>query len=152
MSPIRRPPTLLTLTLRLHLYIYCGPSVPLVHPSSSFSYLAYTTGKKHASAQVLWVFAVASPDGRAFLQLFLDLDLLLFCVRGSSIRGEIRFNTPDHLVCGGVRVWHHVVLTHARPKSRILGTRDKLSLWVDGELADTVKVRVYSTLIKRGRL
>lgn len=32
------------------------------------------------------------------------------------------------------------MLTHARPKSRILGTRDKMCLWVDGELADTVKV------------
>ncbi|CAN0573353.1 unnamed protein product, partial [Ectocarpus sp. 12 AP-2014] len=36
--------------------------------------------------RVLWVFVVASPDGRAFLQLFLDLDLLVFCARGSSIR------------------------------------------------------------------
>ncbi|CAM9539494.1 unnamed protein product, partial [Laminaria digitata] len=98
--------------------------------------------------QVLWVFAVASPDGRAFLQLFLDLDVLLFCLRGSSIRGEIRFNTPPHLACGGARVWHHVVLTHARPKSRILGTRDKLCLWVDGELSDTVKIdgTTFSTL------
>lgn len=86
------------------------------------------------------MFAVASPDGRTFLQLFLDLDLLRFCLRGSAFKGEVRFDTPRHLVCGGARVWHHVVLTHARPKSRILGTRDKLSLWVDGELTDTVKV------------
>lgn len=96
----------------------------------------------HAS-KVLWVFAVASPDGRAFLQLLLDLDSLRFCLRGSSIRGEVCFNTPKHLVCGGPRIWHHVVLTHARPKSRLLGTRDKLSLWVDGELVDTVKVKRY---------
>lgn len=86
------------------------------------------------------MFTVASPDGRAFLQLFLDLDLMRFCLRGSAFCGEMRFDTPRHLVCGGARVWHHVVLTHARPKSRILGTRDKLCLWVDGELADTVKV------------
>lgn len=86
------------------------------------------------------MFAVASPDGRAFFQLFLDLDLLLFCARGSSLRDEIRFNTPEHLACGGARVWHHVLLAHSRAKSRILGTRDKLCLWVDGELADTVKV------------
>lgn len=92
--------------------------------------------------KVLWVFAVASPDGRAYLQLFLDLDILRFCLRGSSIRGEVRFRTPSHLACGGARVWHHVVLTHARPKSRILGTRDKLCLWVDGEMADAVKVGV----------
>lgn len=89
------------------------------------------------------MFAVASPDGRAYLQLFLDLDLLQFCVRGSSLRGEIRFRTPAHLACGGARVWHHVLLGHSRPKSRILGTKDKLSLWVDGELADTVKVSPF---------
>lgn len=86
------------------------------------------------------MFAVASPDGRAFVQLFLDLDLLLFCLRGSSIRGEVRFKTPRHLACGGSRVWHHALLAHSRSKSRILGTKDKLCLWVDGELADTVKV------------
>lgn len=89
---------------------------------------------------MLWVFAVASPDGRAYLQLFLDLDILQFCARGSSLRGEIRFRTPAHLASGGARVWHHVLLGHSRPKSRILGTKDKLCLWVDGELADTVKV------------
>ena len=87
------------------------------------------------------MFAVASPDGRAYLQLFLDLDILQFCVRGSSLRGEIRFRTPAHLACGGARVWHHVLLGHSRPKSRILGTKDKLCLWVDGELCDTVKVK-----------
>ena len=92
-------------------------------------------------SKVLWVFAVASPDGRAYLQLFLDLDILQFCVRGSSLRGEIRFRTPAHLACGGARVWHHVLLGHSRPKSRILGTKDKLCLWVDGELCDTVKVK-----------
>lgn len=86
------------------------------------------------------MFVVASPDGRAFLQLFLDLDLLVFCARGSSIRGELRFSTPEHLSCGGARVWHHVLLAHSRAKSRLLGTKDKLHLWVDGELADTVKV------------
>lgn len=93
------------------------------------------------------MFAVASPDGRAFLQLLLDLDSLRFCLRGSSIRGEIRFNTPKHLVCGGPRTWHHVVLTHGRPKSRLLGTRDKISLWVDGELVDTVKVKRITVIV-----
>lgn len=91
-------------------------------------------------SKVLWIFAVASPDGRAFLQLFLDLDILQFCVRGSSIRGEVRFKTPQHLACGGARVWHHILLAHSRSKSRILGTKDKLYLWMDGELADTIKV------------
>lgn len=100
--------------------------------------------------KVLWVFAVASPDGRSFLQLFLDLDILCFCLRGSSVRGEVRFKTPSHLVCGGARVWHHVVLSHARPKSRILGTRDKLCLWVDGELADSVKVRASDVALREG--
>lgn len=92
--------------------------------------------------KVLWVFAVASPGGRGFLQLFLDLDILRFCLRGSSVRGEVRFKTPSHLACGGARVWHHVVFSHARPKSRILGTRDKICLWIDGELVDSVKVSI----------
>lgn len=100
--------------------------------------------------KVLWVFAVASPDGRSFLQLFLDLDILCFCLRGSSVRGEVRFKTPSHLVCGGARVWHHVVLSHARPKSRILGTREKLCLWVDGELADSVKVSASGVALREG--
>ncbi|CAM9864309.1 unnamed protein product, partial [Choristocarpus tenellus] len=91
--------------------------------------------------QVLWIFCVASPDGRAFTQLLLDVETLQFCVRSSAVKGEeVRFRTPAHLACGGSRAWHHVALTHARPKSRILGNFDKLSLWVDGELADTVKV------------
>ncbi|CAN0329474.1 unnamed protein product [Ectocarpus sp. 12 AP-2014] len=100
--------------------------------------------------RVLWVFVVASPDGRAFLQLFLDLDLLVFCARGSSIRGELRFSTPEHLSCGGARVWHHVLLAHSRAKSRLLGTKDKLHLWVDGELADTVKVESTSFTTPEG--
>ncbi|CAM9400736.1 unnamed protein product, partial [Scytosiphon promiscuus] len=124
----------------------------LRHRAARYCTRGKETGHDDAHTQeiVLWIFAVASPDGRAFFQLFLDLDLLLFCARGSSFREEIRFNTPEHLACGGARVWHHVLLAHSRAKSRILGTRDKLCLWVDGELADTVKVDSTSFTTSEG--
>ncbi len=87
--------------------------------------------------QIVWIVSFSSPNGKAYLCLYVDVGELTVCVQSSSATGKEFRSKPLTTFSKGVcDPWHHIGFSHVKRSTmgrKMQGTTDVLHVWVDGE-------------------